>query len=143
MTLSLFQYFNSSAFLSRKRVQKYCFTTHPPNIRNTFLQTFCRFSRNSLITKRCRTAYFRRSMHETTPLLPYKITRACIAGNASAPMKELTQNLNFTKKRIHSCHRDLTDYKTSENGWQESCHPPYTAASGHYTPLPIHQIFNV
>ena len=53
-TLTSFQYFNSSAFLSRKRVQKYCFITYPPNIRNTFLQTFCIRSHNSLILKRCR-----------------------------------------------------------------------------------------
>ena len=56
VTLTSFQHFNSSAFLSRKRVQKYCFTTYPPNIRNTFLQTFCIRSHNSLILKRCRKA---------------------------------------------------------------------------------------
>ena len=57
-TLSLFQYFNSSAFLSRKRVQKYCFTAYPPNIHNTFFILFCSCSPKSLILKRCRTAYF-------------------------------------------------------------------------------------
>ena len=53
------QYFNSSAFLSRKRVQKYCFTAYTPNIRNTFLQIFCSCSRKPLILKRCRTADFK------------------------------------------------------------------------------------
>ena len=53
------QYFNSSAFLSRKRVQKYCFTAYPPNIRNTFLQIFCSCSRKPLILKRCRTVDFK------------------------------------------------------------------------------------
>ena len=86
VTLSLFQYFNSSAFLSRKRVQKYCFTTYPPNIRNTFLQTFCRFSRNSLITKRCRTTYFRTSMHETKDATPYYYNiEACITLSTIPP----------------------------------------------------------
>ena len=35
-TSSLFQYFSSSAFLSRKRVQNYCFTTYAPNFWNSF-----------------------------------------------------------------------------------------------------------
>ena len=52
------QYFNSSAFLSRKRVQKYCFTAYAPNIHNTFFILFCSCSPKSLILKRCRTAYF-------------------------------------------------------------------------------------
>ena len=52
------QYFNSSAFLSRKRVQKYCFTAYTPNIHNTFFILFCSCSPKSLILKRCRTAYF-------------------------------------------------------------------------------------
>ena len=53
------QHFNSSAFLSRKRVQNYCFKTYPPNIWNTFLQTFCIRSLNSLILKRCCRTYFK------------------------------------------------------------------------------------
>ena len=57
-TLSLFQYFNSSAFLSRKRVQNYCFTAYTPNFRNTFLLKICILSLNSLILKRCRKTYF-------------------------------------------------------------------------------------
>ena len=52
------QYFNSSAFLSRKRVQKYCFTAYAPNLHNTFLQIFCICLPKSLILKRCRRAYF-------------------------------------------------------------------------------------
>ena len=52
------QYFNSSAFLSRKRLQKYCFTAYTPNIHNTFFILFCSCSPKSLILKRCRTAYF-------------------------------------------------------------------------------------
>ena len=39
-TSSLYQYFNSSAFLSRKRVQNYCFTAYTPNLHNTFLPLF-------------------------------------------------------------------------------------------------------
>ena len=58
MTLTLFQYFNSSAFLSRKRVQNYCFTAYAPNIRNTFLLKICILLLNSLILKRCRKTYF-------------------------------------------------------------------------------------
>ena len=52
------QYFNSSAFLSRKRVQKYCFTAYAPNLHNTFFMLFCILPPKSLILKRCRTAYF-------------------------------------------------------------------------------------
>ena len=53
------QYFNSSAFLSRKRVQNYCFTTYPPNISNSFFILFCSCLRKSLILKRCRRAVFK------------------------------------------------------------------------------------
>ena len=52
------QYFNSSAFLSRKRVQKYCFTAYTPNHLETFFILFCICLPKSLILKRCRTAYF-------------------------------------------------------------------------------------
>ena len=51
-TSSLFQHFNSSAFLSRKRVQNYCFTAYTPNLINTFLLTFCILLHKSLILKR-------------------------------------------------------------------------------------------
>ena len=55
VTLTQFQYFNSSAFLSRKRVQNYCFTAYHPNILNTFLLKICILLHKSLIIKRCRT----------------------------------------------------------------------------------------
>ena len=58
ITLSLFQHFNLSAFLSRKRVQNYCFTAYAPNIRNTFLLKICILLHKSLIIKRCRKACF-------------------------------------------------------------------------------------
>ena len=45
------QYFNSSAFLSRKRMQNYCFTTYLPNLCNHFFQTFCKLFANSLICR--------------------------------------------------------------------------------------------
>ena len=50
--LNLCQHFNSSAFLSRKRMQNYCFTTYLPNIVAYFFALFCKFSAKSLI---CRT----------------------------------------------------------------------------------------
>ena len=53
-----FQHFNCTAFLSRKRVQKYCFTAYPPNLHNTFFALFCILPPKSLILKRCRRAYF-------------------------------------------------------------------------------------
>ena len=31
---------------------------------------------------------------------------------------------------LHSCHRQLTSWGTTKNGWQHSCHPPATAAIG-------------
>ena len=52
------QYFNSSAFLSRKRVQNYCFTAYTPNISNSFFILFCSFPAKSLILKICRRADF-------------------------------------------------------------------------------------
>ena len=55
---SFVQYFNSSAFLSRKRVQKYCFTAYTPNLPNTFFILFCICLPKLLILKRCHTAYF-------------------------------------------------------------------------------------
>ena len=30
---------------------------------------------------------------------------------------------------IHSCHRRPTIWLSTHNGWQESCHPPYAAAT--------------
>ena len=45
------QYFNSSAFLSRKRMQNYCFTTYLPNISSHFFATFCKLFANSLICR--------------------------------------------------------------------------------------------
>ena len=55
---SFVQYFNSSAFLSRKRVQKYCFTAYTPNHPDTYFILFCFYMPKSLILKRCRRAYF-------------------------------------------------------------------------------------
>ena len=43
------QYFNSSAFLSRKRVQNYCFTTYLPNVSAYFFALFCNLFAKSLI----------------------------------------------------------------------------------------------
>ena len=45
------QHFNSSAFLSRKRMQNYCFTTYLPNTSSTFFSNFCNFFAKSLIFK--------------------------------------------------------------------------------------------
>ena len=45
------QHFNSSAFLSRKRMQNYCFTTYPPNTSGTFFIRKCNFFAKSLIFK--------------------------------------------------------------------------------------------
>ena len=55
------QYFNSSAFLSRKRVQNYCFKTYTPNHPDTFFILFCNYLPKSLILKRCRRADFKAS----------------------------------------------------------------------------------
>ena len=73
--LNFVQYFNSSAFLSRNRVQNYCFTTYPPNILNTFLQIFCSCSRKPLILKRCRRAQ-KRSNYPDRQLLHLNFIRA-------------------------------------------------------------------
>ena len=53
---SFVQHFNSSAFLSRKRVQNYCFTTYLPNLSTIFFQSICKLFANSLI---CRGVGFR------------------------------------------------------------------------------------
>ena len=64
------QHFNCTAFLSRKRMQKYCFTTYTPNIRNNFFRIKCGFFRKSLILKRCRKADFRRLYGEGLQATP-------------------------------------------------------------------------
>ena len=51
-SLNFVQYFNSSAFLSRKRMQNYCFTTYLPNTSSTFFSNSCNFFAKSLI-QRC------------------------------------------------------------------------------------------
>ena len=45
------QHFNSSAFLSRKRMQNYCFTTYLPNVCNHFFALFCNLFAKSLICR--------------------------------------------------------------------------------------------
>ena len=48
---SMLQYFITTAFLSRKRMQNYCFTTYLPNVYTPFFQTFCKLFANSLICR--------------------------------------------------------------------------------------------
>ena len=48
---SMLQYFITTAFLSRKRMQNYCFTTYLPNVCILFFQTFCKLFANSLICR--------------------------------------------------------------------------------------------
>jgi len=76
ITLSLFQHFNLSAFLSRKRVQNYCFTAYAPNIPASFFQGKCDFSPKLLILKRCRTTCFFKHILPFKYPLPYLLTRA-------------------------------------------------------------------
>ena len=74
---SFVQYFNSSAFLSRKRVQKYCFTAYTPNHPDTFFILFCFYMPKSLILKRCRRACFITSGFSWWSVIPYYLyTRA-------------------------------------------------------------------
>ena len=115
VTLTLFQYFNSSAFLSRKRVQNYCFTAYPPNLRNTFLQEKCRFARKSLILKRCRRAYFYTSLERIqaayTLIIIYKSPR--VWSKVLALLSPEVNSLCINTKRVAavlsppclSCHR--------------------------------------
>jgi len=49
---SLRQYVNCIPFLSRKRMQNYCFKTCPPNVNAYFFQTFCILIAKSLICRR-------------------------------------------------------------------------------------------
>ena len=71
--VSVFQY--SSAFLSRKRVQNYCFTAYTPNFRNTFLLKICIFLLNLLIFKRCRTTSNGREVCLFDTSIPYYLSR--------------------------------------------------------------------
>ena len=48
---SMLQYFITTAFLSRKRMQNYCFTTYLPNVCNHFFQSFCNLFAKSLICR--------------------------------------------------------------------------------------------
>ena len=47
----MLQYFITTAFLSRKRMQNYCFTTYLPNVTPNFFQSFCKLFANSLICR--------------------------------------------------------------------------------------------
>ena len=51
ITFSLRQHVNFIPFLSRKRMQNYCFTTYPPNVSNNFFRLFCKFLVKWLICK--------------------------------------------------------------------------------------------
>ena len=96
MTLTSFQYFNSSAFLSRKRVQNYCFTAYTPNILNTFLLKICIFLLNSLIFKRCRTTSNGREVCLFDTSIPYYLSRERKGGVLSPSQRGDT--LNTIKK---------------------------------------------
>ena len=48
---SMLQYFITTAFLSQKRMQNYCFTTYLPNVTPKLFQTFCKVFANSLICR--------------------------------------------------------------------------------------------
>ena len=48
---SMLQYFITTAFLSRKRMQNYCFTTYLPNVNAYFFANFCKLFANSLICR--------------------------------------------------------------------------------------------
>ena len=99
-TLTSFQYFNSSAFLSRKRVQNYCFTAYPPNIRNTFLLTFEGFYISDWFTNMLYN--IKRKEGTCRQQVPYLIkiyTRACMTcKNYNQRPSTKTQLHNFSKK---------------------------------------------
>ena len=87
------QYFITTAFLSRKRVQNYCFTAYPPNISNSFFILFCSCLRKSLILKRCRRADFEAFGLGRYSVLPYYLyARTYIQG--------------ISKNNLHFIHRE-------------------------------------
>ena len=112
ITLSPFQHFNLSAFLSRKRVQNYCFTAYVPNIPASFFQRKCDFSPKLLILKRCRAAYF-----------------LCTSFCASLPYLNIYHARVYKEIRrncLHSCHRKATACVTARNRWQQTATSPCT-----------------
>ena len=106
-TLSLFQHFNLSAFLSRKRVQNYCFTAYAPNIPASFFQGKCDFSPKSLILKRCRKAGFNCAFLYIQAPIPYYLYARTQANRPDY---------------LHSCNRPITLWLIAQTGWQDSLH---------------------
>ena len=72
------QHFNSSAFLSRKRMQNYCFTTYLPNVTPYFFQSFCKLFANSLICRGVLRKGFSYTFWESSRLHLIIITRTRI-----------------------------------------------------------------
>ena len=98
---SLFQYFNSSAFLSRKRVQNYCFTAYHPNILNTFLLKICTLLLNLLVFKSKKRTVTRQWFLPENPPLPYYLLRARTQKSYTTPLHPL-----HNKKHLPSFPKD-------------------------------------
>ena len=86
-SVSVFQY--SSAFLSRKRVQNYCFTAYTPNLRNTFLLKICILLHNLLVFKSKKRTVTRQWFLPENPPLPYYLLRARIQKSYTTPLHPL------------------------------------------------------
>ena len=120
VTLTSFQYFNSSAFLSRKRVQKYCFTAYVPNFLASFFRLKCTIFPKSLILKRCRTAGFHCAFLYIQTPIPFIYTRAYTSKPSGLPtlLQPTANPLVHSADRVaglltpclrFSCHRQQTD----------------------------------
>ena len=93
------QYFNSSAFLSRKRMQNYCFTTYQPNSPTTFLALSATFFAKSLIFKRAvEHKNIAVSQHRETAIPYYLRTRAL------KTFPHLKMHWRFTQEEIRFKH---------------------------------------
>ena len=72
-----FHHFKFTAYLSRLRVQNYCFTTYLPNILNTFLYLFRKIYSNLLIYRYAIKHKFKRRLPNGNRLTPnYLCVRA-------------------------------------------------------------------
>ena len=121
-TLSLFQHFNSSAFLSRKRVQNYCFTAYTPNIRNTFLRKICIRLHKLLIIIKQKRIPFLKAFGQKRIALPYYLYARVYREVISQPFTSFTINDRpghhlANSKHLHSFFKKMAVLKKNNQAF--------------------------
>ena len=94
----------SIPFLSRKRVQKYCFITYKPNIPAHFFHPFLELSCKKLILKRITDYGKKWRTDRKNVTIPYFVTRARIKRKS--------------ERNCHICNRHASSWETWVLRWQ-------------------------